>query len=71
MKLWNAKTKVEHMFIEQPWFIGADIEVNGKTNEYFVLVGIDRVHPDAPRLLETMARVKIDRIPLKPVLKDR
>lgn len=71
IKLLNAKAKVDAMFRDQPWFVGTDVEVNPKTNEVFVVVGIDRLSHDAAQLMNTMPKIKIDRIPLKPVLKDR
>jgi len=71
LRLLNARAKAEGMFKDMPWFLGTDVEVNPKTNELFVLVSVDRHAPEAPQLLVTMPKFKIDRIPLKPVLKDR
>lgn len=71
LQLLNTKAKVDAMFLEQPWFISTDVEVNPQTNEMYIIVGIDRLSHDAAKLMNTMAKIKIDRIPLKPVLKDR
>lgn len=71
LRLLNARGKAEIMFKDMGWFLGTDVEINTKTNELFILVSIDRHAPEAPQLLNTMPKFKIDRIPLKPVLKDR
>lgn len=70
-KLWLAKTQAEHMFVEQPWFVSADIEVNGPQNTFFILIGLDRTNADSTRLMETMGKMKVGMVPLKPVLVDR
>lgn len=69
LRMIRAMVKVNDMFKEMPWFLGADMEIIPPTTTN-IIVFINRLNGEAGQLMNTLGKLKVDQFPLKPTLKD-